>query len=149
MWVQRDSHGICLQQACCNWTALAATEWIPGWKRNNWIKKTDSKPVMNQDLMMKIDDLQKKIKLKWVGGRQQNWKDLTDFSVDVCSWSFVDQRKWRSRSVGKSRCTKAIVSSMLNHVNHCLFFFLVSFSLIFVDSSEIKECRPMCIDDKR
>ena len=46
---------------------LAATEWIPGWKRNNWIKKTDSKPVLNKDLMVKIDDLQGKLKLKWVG----------------------------------------------------------------------------------
>jgi len=45
---------------------LAATEWIQGWKRSNWIKKTDSKPVMNKDLMIKIDELQQKLKLKWV-----------------------------------------------------------------------------------
>jgi hypothetical protein len=45
---------------------LAATEWIRGWKRSNWIKKTDSKPVMNKDLMMRIDELQQKLKLKWV-----------------------------------------------------------------------------------
>jgi len=45
---------------------LAATEWIRGWKRNNWIKKTDSKPVMNRDLMVKIDELQQKLQLKWV-----------------------------------------------------------------------------------
>ncbi len=45
---------------------LAATEWIRGWKKTNWIKKTDSKPVMNRDLMMKIDALQEKLQLKWV-----------------------------------------------------------------------------------
>ena len=76
-----------------NEPVLAATEWIPGWKKNNWIKKTDSKPVMNQDLMMKIDDLQKKVKLKWVGERRETRWGLTDFSVDLCSWSFVDQRE--------------------------------------------------------
>ena len=45
---------------------LAATEWIHGWKKNNWIKKSDSKPVMNQDLMIAIDELQQKLKIKWV-----------------------------------------------------------------------------------
>ncbi len=45
---------------------LAATEWIQGWKKSNWIKKSDSKPVMHKDLMMKIDELQQKLKVKWV-----------------------------------------------------------------------------------
>ncbi len=53
---------------------LAATEWIRGWKRNNWIKKTDSKPVMNRDLMMKIDELQEQLQLKWV-------KDFSKFNT--------------------------------------------------------------------
>jgi ribonuclease HI len=48
---------------------LAATDWIRGWKKSNWIKKSDSKPVMNKDLMMKIDELQQKLKLKWVKKR--------------------------------------------------------------------------------
>jgi len=47
------------------YTIQSATEWIRGWKKSNWIKKTDSKPVMNKDLMMKIDELQQKLKLKW------------------------------------------------------------------------------------
>jgi ribonuclease HI len=50
----------------CITNNLAATEWIRGWKRNNWIKKSDSKPVMNKDLMVKIDELQEKLQLKWV-----------------------------------------------------------------------------------
>ena len=45
---------------------LAATEWIHQWKRFNWIKKTDSKPVINKDLMIKIDELQQKLNVKWV-----------------------------------------------------------------------------------
>jgi ribonuclease HI len=56
---------------------LAATEWIRGWKRSNWIKKTDSKPVMNKDLMIKIDELQQKLKLKWV------------LYLDIRTWSFI------------------------------------------------------------
>jgi len=56
------------------YTIQSATEWIRGWKRSNWIKKTDSKPVMNKDLMVKIDELQQKLKLKWtyVPGHSSN-----------------------------------------------------------------------------
>ncbi|CAF1041592.1 unnamed protein product [Adineta steineri] len=56
------------------YTIQSATEWIHGWKRSNWIKKTDNKPVMNKDLMVKIDELQQKLKLKWtyVPGHSSN-----------------------------------------------------------------------------
>jgi len=56
------------------YTIQSATEWIKGWKRSNWIKKTDSKPVMNKDLMIKIDQLQSKLQLKWtyVPGHSSN-----------------------------------------------------------------------------
>ncbi|CAF1134165.1 unnamed protein product [Adineta ricciae] len=56
------------------YTIQSATQWIPGWKRSNWIKKTDSKPVMNRDLMMKIDELQAKLQIKWtyVPGHSSN-----------------------------------------------------------------------------
>ena len=32
------------------------TKWIKGWKRKNW-KKSDGRPVLNQDLIMKLDNL--------------------------------------------------------------------------------------------
>ncbi|CAF1203196.1 unnamed protein product [Rotaria magnacalcarata] len=56
------------------YTIQSATEWIRGWKKTNWIKKTDSKPVMNKDLMIKIDELQEKLKVKWtyVAGHSSN-----------------------------------------------------------------------------
>ncbi|CAF1044314.1 unnamed protein product [Rotaria sordida] len=56
------------------YTIQSATEWIQGWKKSNWIKKTDSKPVMNKDLMVKIDELQQKLKIKWtyVPGHSSN-----------------------------------------------------------------------------
>lgn len=32
------------------------TKWIKAWKRNNW-KKSDGKPVLNQDILKRIDEL--------------------------------------------------------------------------------------------
>ena len=77
------------------WNDLAATEWISGWKRNNWIKKTDSKPVLNKDLMIKIDELQEKVKVKWVY-HTVNFLHLFVFflfDLDLCRWSFIKSRQ--------------------------------------------------------
>ncbi|CAF3929400.1 unnamed protein product [Rotaria sp. Silwood2] len=56
------------------YTIQSATQWIHGWKKSNWIKKTDSQPVMNKDLMVRIDELQQKLKIKWtyVAGHSSN-----------------------------------------------------------------------------
>jgi len=35
-------------------------DWLPGWKRNNWLKK-DGQGVANQDLWMELDELQSEI----------------------------------------------------------------------------------------
>lgn len=32
----------------------SVTKWMPGWKKNGW-KKSDRKPVLNQDLLKQID----------------------------------------------------------------------------------------------
>ena len=53
-----------------------ATKWIWGWKKNNW-KKTDKKPVLNQELWQALDtELQKhEIEWTWVkghAGHEQN-----------------------------------------------------------------------------
>lgn len=46
----------------------ATTLWINGWKKNNW-KNAKKKPVENQDLIKKIDELLQKhngkIEIKW------------------------------------------------------------------------------------
>lgn len=34
----------------------AATEWLPGWKRKGW-RKADGKPVMNRELVQRLDAL--------------------------------------------------------------------------------------------
>jgi len=44
--------------------------WIPNWKRNNW-RTADKKPVKNQDLWQKLDEVAagyKKIHWVWVRG---------------------------------------------------------------------------------
>ncbi len=45
------------------------TEWLPNWKKRNW-KTAAKKPVLNEDLWRKLDDLaaQHKIKWEWVKG---------------------------------------------------------------------------------
>ena len=45
------------------------TEWIHGWKKRGW-KKSDKKPVINEDLWRKLDDLNaaREIDWKWVKG---------------------------------------------------------------------------------
>ncbi len=45
------------------------TEWIHSWKKRGW-KKSDKKPVINADLWMRLDELNKTrdIEWKWVKG---------------------------------------------------------------------------------
>lgn len=50
------------------------TKWMPGWKRRGW-KKSDGKPVNNQDLMIQLDELMtsaqaagRTITFEWVRG---------------------------------------------------------------------------------
>jgi ribonuclease HI len=40
------------------------TEWIVKWRKNGW-RTADKKPVLNQDLWMRLDDLTEKHKIKW------------------------------------------------------------------------------------
>ena len=110
---------------------LAATEWIRGWKRNNWIKRTDSKPVLNRDLMMKIDELQPKLQLKWVKNSSlKSHRKNSSFDLDLRTRSFIEQRKWWSRSFSESRCPAELVPSQ------CIF-------LIFVRNT--RSIKAICI----
>lgn len=40
------------------------TQWIHNWKRNGW-KNSSKKPVVNQDLWMKLDELASKHRVHW------------------------------------------------------------------------------------
>lgn len=50
-------------------------EWVEGWIRNNWIKSSDRKPVLNASLwqrLLLLSDNQKQLKFVWVKGHDGN-----------------------------------------------------------------------------
>jgi ribonuclease HI len=40
------------------------TEWINGWRKNGW-KTSAKKPVLNQELWIRLDELNRKHEVKW------------------------------------------------------------------------------------
>ncbi len=40
------------------------TEWLPGWKRRGW-KTGDNKPVLNQPLWLRLDELAGEREIRW------------------------------------------------------------------------------------
>lgn len=61
LWIQADSQ----------YAIKSATVWLPGWKKRGW-KKADGKPVMNLELMQRLDaalDARSgPVKFQWVPG---------------------------------------------------------------------------------
>ena len=51
--------------------------WMKNWKKNNW-RTADKKPVKNQDLWMKLDELATNIKIHWVWVRGHNGEELNE-----------------------------------------------------------------------
>ena len=61
------------------------TEWIKGWKNNNWIA-SNKKPVKNKDLWLILDSLVSLYKIEWVwvkghSGHPEN--DRADFLANL------------------------------------------------------------------
>ncbi len=59
------------------------TKWLPGWKRNNW-KKSDKKPVLNQDLLKEIDGNPRPLVFKHVRAHtgRQDWESIHNDEAD-------------------------------------------------------------------
>ena len=51
--------------------------WIKNWRKNNW-RTADKKPVKNQDLWQKLDEVASKIKIHWVWVRGHNGEELNE-----------------------------------------------------------------------
>ena len=51
--------------------------WISNWKKNNW-KTADKKPVKNQDLWKKLDELATSIKIHWIWVRGHNGEEFNE-----------------------------------------------------------------------
>src|SRR5699024_10288574 len=58
-------HIMCDSQYVIN----SVTKWMPGWKRKGW-KKRDGKPVLNVDILSRIDELRqgRDVHFEWVKG---------------------------------------------------------------------------------
>ena len=61
------------------------SDWINGWKNNNWISST-KKPVKNKDLWMILDSLASSHKIEWIwvkghSGHPEN--DRADFLANL------------------------------------------------------------------
>jgi ribonuclease HI len=53
------------------------TQWVPGWRKNQWVKK-DGQPVVNAELWRKIDEATQNRKIIWVSGKGQILKGLEE-----------------------------------------------------------------------
>ncbi|MFC5218541.1 ribonuclease H family protein [Streptomyces coerulescens] len=64
----------------------AVTTWLPGWKRNGW-KTAAGKPVANQDLVVRIDELLdgRKVEFRYVPAHQVDGDPLNDFADRAAS----------------------------------------------------------------
>jgi ribonuclease HI len=71
----------------------AVTEWLPGWKKKGW-KTAAGKPVANQDLVRRIDELlsARKVVLKYVAAHQVGGDALNDLADRAASAAAVAQR---------------------------------------------------------
>lgn len=70
----------------------AVTTWLPGWKRNGW-KTSAGKPVANQDLVVRIDELLdgRKVEFRYVPAHQVDGDPLNDFADRAASQAAIVQ----------------------------------------------------------
>ncbi|MGW0818588.1 ribonuclease H family protein [Streptomyces viridiviolaceus] len=64
----------------------AVTTWLPGWKRNGW-KTAAGKPVANQELVVRIDELLdgRSVEFRYVPAHQVDGDPLNDFADRAAS----------------------------------------------------------------
>jgi ribonuclease HI len=64
------------------------TKWIRGWKNRGW-KKNDGGPILNLDLVLKLDTLsmRRKIIWRWVPAHtgREDWMSIWNARADVCA----------------------------------------------------------------
>lgn len=71
----------------------AVTTWLPGWKRKGW-KTSAGKPVANQELVMRIDELLtgRTVEFRYVPAHQVNGDPLNDFADRAASQAAIVQQ---------------------------------------------------------
>ncbi|MFJ5263147.1 ribonuclease H [Streptomyces sp. NPDC088387] len=70
----------------------AVTAWLPNWKRNGW-KTAAGKPVANQDLVVRIDELLggRSVEFRYVPAHQVDGDPLNDFADRAASQAAIVQ----------------------------------------------------------
>ncbi|MER6675238.1 ribonuclease H family protein [Streptomyces sp. NPDC000983] len=70
----------------------AVTTWLPGWKRNGW-KTSGGKPVANQELVVRIDELLagRSVEFRYVPAHQVDGDRLNDFADRAASQAATAQ----------------------------------------------------------
>ncbi|MFD8523604.1 ribonuclease H [Streptomyces capillispiralis] len=70
----------------------AVTTWLPGWKRNGW-RTAAGKPVANQELVVRIDDLlqNRTVEFRYVPAHQVDGDRLNDFADRAASQAAIAQ----------------------------------------------------------
>ena len=71
----------------------AVTTWLPGWKRNGW-KTAAGKPVANQALVVRIDELLegREVEFRYVPAHQVDGDRLNDFADRAASQAATVQK---------------------------------------------------------
>lgn len=71
----------------------AVTTWLPGWKRKGW-KTAAGKPVANQDLVVRIDELLagRTVEFRYVPAHQVDGDRLNDFADRAASQAALTQQ---------------------------------------------------------
>lgn len=71
----------------------AVTTWLPGWKRKGW-KTAAGKPVANQDLVVRIDELLdgRSVEFRYVPAHQVDGDPLNDFADRAASQAATVQQ---------------------------------------------------------
>jgi ribonuclease HI len=70
----------------------SVTKWLPGWKRNDW-KKSNRKPVLNQDLLKGIDANPRPLIFKHVRAHtgRRDWESMYNEEADRLARSTISQ----------------------------------------------------------
>lgn len=81
-WVEKNANGCRVYISTdSQYVQLGITTWIHNWKRKGW-KTAAKKPVLNQELWRKLDDLKRKlpdVQFQWCRGHNGNkYNELVD-----------------------------------------------------------------------